>query len=471
MSNNSLIRKIVYRFGGWITPIILILISIFINLPNADLHKRTLRNSGFYSELSSEIRNKELSPQDINRGFGSILFSAVLSDLATPGWLQNFFEENIDLISDWLTDQDQDSDLVLFIPSQEVELAVTNRINQTTAGVAEQFSEQIPTCSNDQVAKIRREGFALEEGFCLPQRVKEGEQELLEFLQVSQEDIDRGRVLDKIVNNNILNNFNENFRAEQILSLSPVQRRFLDFMNQIRSLFLWLRNLFLPLLILILLLLVGNLLLAKFWDHKKISHELRRYFYTVAIGTLSTSILIILAMGGFVYLNGWIQSILIPGLNSSRITNLLALEGVKFAFNLVSFAVWLALGMITFNLLFKLLEITGVLSDVQKKNQKLQMATSSIYKNPTLDGEFQRIRQEQKKATTTEDSINREKQSEANLFQESGSKIQASDQGLQAQRIEDFEKKYQTQAGSWYESKTTDTQDQDCEDRHDGEIN
>lgn len=452
MSNNSFIHKLIYRFGVWITPIALIFISIFINLPNADLHKQTLRNSNFYTDLSSEIRSTDLSVQDINRGFGSILLRAVLSDLATPGWLQNFFEQNIDLIAKWLTDQNQESNLILFIPSQEIELAVAKRINKTTAEVSDKFSDQIPVCSRDEVSKLKREGFSFEQSFCLPERVKNGEQELLEFLEINQEDIDRGRVLDKVINNNILNNFNENFRADQILSLDPVQKQFLNFLNQIRSTFLWLRSLFLPTLILIILLFVVNLILAKFTDNKKISYEIRRYFYTVAIGTITSSILIILFLGGFIYLNGWVQSIFIPGLNSSIITNLLALEMVKFAFNLVSLAVWISLGMIAFNIIFKILEITGILSDIKKKNQKLQMATSSVDKNPTLDGEFQRIRREQEKQARLNSFENPSYENpnfsnpnnpaeEVNFFQGSGNRV-PSQQDVQYQRINDFGSKY-----------------------------
>lgn len=446
MFSTSFLHKIIYRFGVWITPIALIIISIFINLPNADLHKQTLRSSNFYASLSSEIQDQEINTQDINRGFSSLLFKAVLQELATPGWLQSFFEQNIDLFAEWLTNPDPNSDLVLYIPSQEIELAVNNQLNQVVATANEKFKEQIPACNKNQEERIKREGFSFETNFCLPEKVKNKEQTLLQFLEIGQEDLNKTRVLDKVINNNILTNFNENFKAKDVLSLNPLQRSFLDFLNQIRNLFLWLKTLFLPLLILILILFIADLLLAKFMDNKKINYEIRRYFYTIAIGTLSSSILIILIFGGFVYLNGWIQSIFIPGLDSSTITNLLALESLKFTFNLVSFAIWISLGMIVFNLVYKLLETTGILSDVHKKNQKLQMATSSITKNPTLDGEFQRIRQMQNPQTieTLKQNFEEiEKNQGENLFQNSGSKIKMTNDDVQSQRLEEFENKYQ----------------------------
>ena len=441
MTKNSFLHKIIYRFGVWITPIVLILTSIFINLPNSNLHKKTLRNSDFYSNLSQEITRDNLKPTDINKGFSSILFAAVLSDIANPGWLQNFFEENIDLITTWLTDNKQTSDLILYIPAQEIEIAIANKINEKTAKASKDFGDQIPTCKPEEETKIKREGFNLDQNLCLPESVKSGKQTLLQFLNIDENNVERSDVLNKLINNNVLNNFNENFRANQILSLTPAQRNFFNFMNNLRRVFLWLGRLLPFLLLACLILLVIDLFLAKNLEHKKLSYEIRRYFYAVAIGTISTSVLIILIMGGFIYLNSWIQSILIPGLENSTVTTLFAIEGVKFAFNIISLAVWISIGLIVFNLILKFLEVSGFLSDVKKKNEKLQKRISSIDKNPTLDGEFQRLRQEQDQNIKGRVSDTLENSNSVNNFFEKSpemKRMQGSSEDFERERLNQF---------------------------------
>lgn len=378
--------EILHKFGIWFTPIILIIFSLSLNLPNSALHKATLRNSNFYNQLSSELNGFSLDENNVDRGFSGILFSAVLKDLATPGWLQNLFERNIDLSSEWM--EGKNENLTLYLPSEDIQLATSKNIDSQTKQIGTEFASKIPTCSKEDEEKIIREGFSLdEEGFCLPETVSSGQQQLTEFLGLKSTD-SKQSILDKIVKNNQLKVSTEKFKAQDLL-VTNAQKSLLKRLNFIRDLFLRISAVVPFALVLSFLLLIADLFLAKSMN-RKLGKELRKYLFYVASSTISLAALIILALGATTYFTSFVRNLFFPGIATTRIINLFALEIVKFSFNITSIAIWISLAFLVFNLIYQFLENSGVLHNPEAKNSRLmrKSAIATGAHNPTLDGQF-----------------------------------------------------------------------------------
>ncbi len=386
MSANNLLYKIVYRLALNITPVILVLISVVIMLPNSNVHKKNLKSGDFYSQLSQELQSSDLTEEELKKGFSQILISTVMNDLATPGWLQNLFEQNIDLTTSWL--KGEKDDLALYLPSKEIEVSIIKNIDEQTQKVNKNFD--IPTCSKEDEEKIKREGFDLTKNLCLPENVKNGQQKLTENLEINKQTAEQSQTFDKVIRNSVINPFNETFKASDILSLNETQRQIISILNWVRNGYLRLRNLIPVFGFIILALFITSMILAKI-SGKILGKEIRRYFFYTATGILSLSVILILSFGGFVYLNGQLQNLLIPGIGSQTIVNLLSFEAIKFTFNLVSLSVWIALGLLIINFTWQFLENSGALFNLNKKNKKLQNTRTSTEKNPTFDGDFRRV--------------------------------------------------------------------------------
>lgn len=389
MSPTSLLHKIIFRVTTTITPIVLILLSMVINLPNAELHKRTLRNSNFYNDLSLELRGEKANGQEINRSFSQILITAAIDGLATPGWLQNLFEQNINLLTTWL--DNPEAELALYLPAKEIESSVAQNINTKTEEISRNFNDQIPECSREEDERIKREGFDLRNELCLPASVKNGEKSLTDFLGINQQTEERSEVLDTLIRNNAVNTFSNTFQAERILSTNQAQIAILNQANGLKASFLWLKSLIPVFFAIMAVLAVLDLILARI-NNKQLGREARRLFFFISTGSITLGLIIILVFGGFTYVSGWLQDLLIPSLGASSIVRLMTWEIVKFSFNLISIAIWTSLILLGVNLGLYLLEAAGLTLSVSSKNAKLQTNYAIPDKNPTFDGQFHKHR-------------------------------------------------------------------------------
>ncbi|MFM7856217.1 MAG: hypothetical protein ACKO96_30915, partial [Flammeovirgaceae bacterium] len=289
------IYNLVSNFATWIIPILLIVFSFTINLTNSQLHKQTLKSSDFYSKISNELQGDQLESDQIKSGFGSILFSAVLKDLATPGWIQNLTEKNIDNITGWL--KGDQSELALYVPSKEIEVSATKNIDSQTKEATEKFGNQIEVCNTDQENALKREGLNLDQSFCLPESVKNGQKTLTEFLDLKAQDTQNSQFLDQLVRNNTLNPFNDTLKATDLSDQNPFRKNFYENLNKIRSGYIQLYSLSWTLPVASLVLFAISMLSAKLAE-RNLWREARRFLWQSATGTLVAIALLILMFGG-----------------------------------------------------------------------------------------------------------------------------------------------------------------------------
>jgi hypothetical protein len=373
----------------WLSPIILVVISLSFTLTNATMHKSTLRGSDFYNKLSNELQTNNLTAQDLDKGFSSILLSSVFSDLATPGWLQNLFERNIDNTANWL--EGREENWVVYMPTKEIEVTVSNKIDAQTRDAITNFGGQIRECSDGETTKIQREGFDLQGDFCLPKEVKDGNQTLSQFLEVSGQNVQNSTYLNSIVRNNSLNPFSDQVKAENIFGSYANGGDILGFANRIRDGYLAVKSATPYLIALLLILLVAQVLLARL-NNRKITHETRHYLFYTVVGTFSLGCLIILSFGGTILLTSTLQRFLLPSIGSEQLIYLIALEVVKFTFNLISIAVWVSLAMIFVYLTIIFFEKSTLVINTREKNNKYKQRSAIIGSdNLTLDGQFKSI--------------------------------------------------------------------------------
>lgn len=383
----KIIYSIISKFTVFITPFILVVFSLTINLTNSGLHKATLKNSDFYNKLSNELQSFELKSGDIQKGFSSILVSSVIKDLASPGWLQNLFEKNIDASSKWLSGET--ADLGLYTPTKEIETTVAKTLDDKVNKVKQDFGPDILTCTADQSETIKRQGYNLDTQFCLPEQVKSGSQKLTEFMNLSDKDTQNSEFLDKLITNNSLNSFSDTVNVKQLPASNPIRSSFFESLNRVRGGYIFLISIQWYILVSVLILFLISAILANFTG-KRLLKFVKKFLWESATGTIVLVALIILSLGGSAYLTSFAQTLLLPGLGSSQLTNLITFEIVKFIFNVLSVAVLFAVGFFILFGIILALEKVGILNRFNKTNKKIQENQKpEIKENKTFDGEFQ----------------------------------------------------------------------------------
>lgn len=378
----------VSRFATAVVPILLILISLALNLTNSQSHKNTLKSSNFYTKLSNEIQTTQNSEEQIKRGFGALVLNIALKDLATPGWIQNLTERNIESFSEWMEgNQDQ---WILYVPSKEIEVAVSENLDQQAKELVENYSDQIPACSSTQEQNIKREGFNLELELCLPQSVKNGSQTLSQFMELSSQDAQNSEYLEKLIKNNQLNPFNDNLSVTSLNPNNPIRSGFYTASNTFRSTYQTLKQFIWVMLVIILALMISSTVLAKYADRNPLK-EFKRLLWQSATGTFVLIAILVLTFGGTAYLTSGLQKVLLPGISSNQLIPLISFEIVKLTFNVFSVSFWSAFGLISVFMLISVLQHSGVLSNYNQKNKKLKNNFRNHEQNPTFDGQFQNI--------------------------------------------------------------------------------
>jgi hypothetical protein len=385
----KLISKLLSNFSIWLIPIVLVIASLGLNLGNAEMHKNSLKSNDFYTKLSNELKSSEVNEENVKLGFSSIIISTLAEDLITPGWLQNLSENNIDEVTGWLNGDEQG--LVFYLPNKEIEDAVAKSLDAKTKEATENLSDEIPTCTVDAGEALKREGISLDANFCLPESVKNGEQSLSEFIGISGEDANDSEFLNKLIRNNPLTPLNDRIKATDLPENNRLRNIFVNQINTVRSSYIFLNSNVIYLFGLVAGLFILSLIIAKI-SNKQMIYELKRLLLYSGVGTVSLAAIIILMLGGTLYFSSLIPNIILPGFGTSQLNNLVAFEAVKFLFNILSSAVWIALSMIAIYLVLLFTHNNETFAKTGKKNKELKENYNSKFlkpqQNDTFDSEF-----------------------------------------------------------------------------------
>lgn len=369
----TILYNILRNFLVYFVPIVIIIFSISLTLPNTSIHKQTLKNTDFYNKLSKEIKklkenentNSNNNPKTLAQNSAFSLFGSSISELTTPDWLENMITKNIDLTSDWLLEKQ--NEWTFYFPSGQVQTTLNQNLDKQTKELVNTKKSDIPECTNENLEKLKTGNFDLAKNFCLPKEVKDGKNNLSDFLpKVDINSLTSGLDL----NANI-----DNFKAQNLGINSKTYEFFVgmrQYLTKIRTGSPYVLTGFVIILLLITILskAIG----------RNVRKDLVSNLWKISLSTLSLSAVFILILGGLFMLNSWATNWILPGASVVSLSDLLTWQWIWFLFDLVSIAIWSSFGMIILNLILLILPK----GSTEKLNKHLQEKPQQSYENTDL---------------------------------------------------------------------------------------
>jgi hypothetical protein len=323
-------------------PLVVVIWSFGLSIPNATEHSKILRQNNFYPELSSEIsRLDKENSFNTKEGLWYLIISSTSPDTATPGSLQNLFESNIDLTSKWF--DGQTSNWHFYLPVNTLKTSLNKNFDVKTVQIAKAKQGDIPSCPDSTQIKYI---INLEQDFCIPAGVAAGSGLMSDFVK-SNLNFQSKLVQVLFSPENAVDKNKTDFKASEV---GVVNESLNVAMNNFRDSFLRLKttvNIILPIL-LISLLLIPLLAIAL---NKRPINELKILLRLLGISTLvNTLILIVTSQVVF------LQNLNITGLSSEKIVNLMSDTFFKLIVELLSPALYLSFAFIAISLFLYLIE-------------------------------------------------------------------------------------------------------------------
>jgi hypothetical protein len=360
----SILYRILQGFLIYFLPLVVLLFSLSTSLVNPDIHKKTLQNTNFYNKLGSEIakfNTQEKTTTDQNQKNFWNLYG---KDLANPVFLQDFFEQNIDSTTGYLAEKNPN--WAFYLPASKIENEA-----KSTKEIIESKKSEIPECTAESLEKVKNvissgQNINLQNNFCLPKEVKNGQQSLTKFLQDNN--------LENSLNSMITDKTDQ-FKTSIANSFSSSFAGFFGFM---RSYLTKIRTIAPTVIIVMSLVLLIMTILAGTVGRKPL-HDLRTNLWHIAISVLSLSALFVLILGGIAFVNSWFGEFIF-GQKVPEIVNISLIQWLWFLFDLVSLAVWSGFGLLILSLVMLFLPK----GSVEQNNKKLQKSENSYRKFPKV---------------------------------------------------------------------------------------
>ena len=359
----TILYNILRNFLVYFVPIVIIIFSVSLGLPNASLHKQTFKNTDFYNKLSKEIKklkeNEKINtdskdPKTLAQNSAFSLFGGSISELATADWLENVITKNVDLTSDWLLEKQ--SEWTFYFPSGQVQTSLNQNLDKQTKDLVNTKKSDIPECSSENLEKLKGGNFDLAKNFCLPKEVKEGTNNLSDFLPKVD--------INSLTNGLNLNANIDNFKAQNLGIASSKSYEFFvgmrQYLTKIRTGSPYVLSGFFAVLLIITILagVIG----------RGVRKDLVSNLWKISLSTLSLCVVFMLVLGGLFMLNSWATNWILPGANVPGLSDLLTWQWIWFLFDLVSVAFWASFGMILLNLILIILPK----GSTEKLNKHLQ---------------------------------------------------------------------------------------------------
>lgn len=374
-----LLYYLVSSFVLWILPLIIVFYSLAWNVSNPEVYLGAFRNQDFYNQMSELSReNADWSDFQAEEGVTGFLLATIMKDFTPEQW-QDLVEGNVVAFTEWLSGE---SDLVLYIPTDDLEKNLSENLNQNVQDLVNENSVNIPECSVEQTEEILRQGgFDPEDEFCLPAEVKSGQESLSDFLGTSS-----NQVLENLLQNNYLSLQRNRYSLENINTPEQVQSFLNGPLNFVRDGLLVARSWTPVVLVASLAMLVAYVVLA--WLSKKeVWRELGKFFRSVGISLLITSAVLILFLGGTYFLNATLLSLISPIFSLGEISSLMLWTVLNIAFNLVAPAIWLAVLALVLWLIFSFLA-SRQRKNFQAKNSQILNHQPDYTRAQTFDSQF-----------------------------------------------------------------------------------
>jgi hypothetical protein len=373
----NILYRITHTILIWIFPVLLILTSFVIMVPQVSQHKAAVAYGGFYTELSNTLQNP---PNQEEYSTETVVLRAAFEDLATPEWLENIVNTNIDNFVEWVLGDAGTWEV--FIPTQDVQENVARTVDNEVEQILDDSSSQIQPCDSERSQNIRRNGLSFDEGFCLPPSVISGEETLTEFMGINDEELSESFFSSFLAQNPFTS---ENLSVDQVFPDSEL----VGFFDGVRSAYQWLSENLWIIWLVFFGFIAGHLMIAKASD-KTFLGQTQRILLLTGTNTLILSLVIILFVAGGNYISSSLVRFLLPGLVINQIQNMILLRVVLVVAGLMQLAIITSIVFIVARVALSVLKNMGIIGNVKEKNKRLTNTQTNLKKNPTLDGEFRR---------------------------------------------------------------------------------
>lgn len=322
--------KFLYRLTHmviiWVFPVFLVLTSLVVMLPQTDQHKSAIAYNNFYPELSSILMTP---PEQDSVRTETVILRSLFDDLATAEWLQGVVETNIDNFINWLISEEDE--WIVYIPTSEVQTNIAQNIDNEVEKIIDSKEGDVQSCGSEDAQQIRREGFNLDEDFCLPASVISGEESLTEFMGIGAEELEE-QFLSSFLQDSPITS--DNISVNDLVPDTTPN----DSLETVRSGYSYLRDNLIVFWIVFGAFLVGHLLIAKAADRTFVA-QVQKILLLTGINTLILSAVIIMIIAGGNYFSSSIVRFTFPGLELNTIQNMLLLRAVLLIAGLLQVAI------------------------------------------------------------------------------------------------------------------------------------
>ena len=351
MSIARFVSSTVNRLVVYFLPIIVLTMSITSAFVEPNLYKESFLRNNTYNQTAEIIKTYNSTPQDFNKGLSSLVLLSTIQDLATPQWLQNLTEKNIDKITFWLNNKDnKDSKLELYLPNEQISKSLNNTFVKNVKKLTQ--NNGLPNCQKDS-SNLTPEQIL--QNLCLPQDQLQAKK--------TQFTIDQLLASPNYASNFLQNNIpilkNSQVNLEQNFaginsSLNFVHDTFWKVKSILPVLFAWTIGL-----------LVLNLVLSVIRSKRKF-HDISRQLWSIGWHTCILCISLVAIIGGWAFVSSGLKELILPGLFDGGLSNIWSLVVVNISVRWVFWAGIFGVSCLGLSLIAKVLDSLNIGQNTSK---------------------------------------------------------------------------------------------------------
>ncbi len=377
-----IIYNLVSSFVLWVLPLIVVFYSFVWSISDPNAYFRAFETTNFYSEMSRLSReNAQIETLDTRTKIGDLFILSILQNFDEDQW-RDLVEGNVYALTEWFSGESPY--LVLYIPTNQVENVVKEKIDQNIQKFIDQNENGFLVCSEQEAKQIKQQGgFDPSQTICIPAEVKSGEQSFLDFFGNES-----GRVLDQLLQNNFLSLQRDRYSINELIMPQGIKNFLNGPLNFVRDFLLAAKKATL-IVLLVCLAMFGAYIVLAFLAGKEIYLELATFFRSLSTGIIISAVALMLFFGGSFYLNATLLSLISPVFALSQITNLILLTIVHLVFNMVFWAIFCSISSVVLYFVMKFLH-KQMKREIYTKNQQILEYQPDYYKAKTFDSEFKR---------------------------------------------------------------------------------
>ena len=375
---HTILRNIILYFG----PLVLIFYSISVGVPNTEAHKQSFIRNDFYNKISVELQQLDVEQmQEENPNFlqeqgvkiyDTLVWNTIGQTLATPEWLQDVTETNLDRFGLWINGESDE--FAIYLPEEEINKTLEENLAKEQAKLDTENTD-IRTCTEEE-ERLISEGKVRElESGCLPQSVKDGTANVTGFLTDQFNKLRNTQQFQDLENvireeggkagEEVLNKLDET-KTEYIPSdyLQPLTSQVGEATNdwqklpiRLRNGFLWLKDMIWLIVLLYALVLIAMAIVSPLFG-KNLIEEFGSIAKNLGLNTTFAVLTTLIVSAVTIFISSFIRESVLPGLDQANIVQEISWQMLWLTFSVLSTALYAGIILYVGGSLLKLVNFT-----------------------------------------------------------------------------------------------------------------